>query len=519
LSSELHVLAHQLDRLSEKNRWSRDFTLNSLRHTLREIIACFPVYRSYISSAGIHPQDHLYVQTAVVRAKRHNPAISASIFNFVRDMLLLHGPEGLSEQDRAEQLQFVGKFQQVTSPVMAKGLEDTAFYNYNRLLSLNEVGGDPGQFGVPPQLFHRHNEQRQARHPWGLSTLSTHDTKRSEDVRARLNVLSEIPQEWQQRLARWFLLNRRYRAQLEGVLAPDHNDEYLLYQTLIGAWPLGPAGARVTAEFLGRIQQYMQKAIHEAKVNTSWINPDPAYDEAIGEFVARILDEERNAPFLRDFRAFQQRVSHYGLFNSLSQTLLKITSPGVPDTYQGTELWDFSLVDPDNRRPVDYDLRRQMLNDLKARLADAGTDLAAFARELVQSKEDGRIKLYVTYRGLHWRRDHPGLLANGEYLPAQAMGSRQDHVCAFVRRQGKMWTAAVVPRLVTRLAPRMGDLPLGAEAWDDTMLHLPGVPVQQRCRNLFTGEEWTTSEQNGLAALPLAQVLGHFPVALIAAQE
>jgi (1->4)-alpha-D-glucan 1-alpha-D-glucosylmutase len=519
LSSELHMLAHQLDQLSEKNRWSRDFTLNSLRHALREILACFPVYRSYISERGNHEHDHLYVETAVLRAKQKNPAISASIFDFVRDLLLLRYAAHAGEADRAEHHRFVGKFQQVTGPVTAKGVEDTAFYVYNRLLSLNEVGGAPDRFGVSPADFHRYNRERQSHWPYALSTTSTHDTKRSEDVRARLNVLSEMPQEWQKCLARWHRLNRRHRIEQDGLTIPDRNDEYLLYQTLVGAWPLPGAGAEESAEFGERIRQYMQKALHEAKVHTSWINPNPVYDEGIARFVTRILDDRSNGRFLQDVRAFQKRVSHYGLFNSLAQTLLKIASPGVPDTYQGTELWDFSLVDPDNRRPVDYALRQRLLRELKEQLRKPDVHLPQFARGLAAAKEDGRIKLYVTWKMLHCRREQADLFTRGEYYPVDAFGSRREHVCAFLRRLEARWALAVAPRLLTHVQPGGDGLPLGSDVWQDTLLLLPAVDMNLRCRNLFTDEVLSPFAHDGQAALRLAKVLANFPVALLVAED
>jgi (1->4)-alpha-D-glucan 1-alpha-D-glucosylmutase len=515
LASELHVLAHQLDRLSEKNRWSRDFTLNSLRHALREIIACFPVYRSYISGDAIHPRDRYYVETAVARAKRKNPAISDSLFDFARHMILLNYPEGAGDEDRAEQRRFVGKFQQVTAPVMAKGVEDTAFYVYNRLLSLNEVGGDADTFGVSPSALHRLNKQRQERWPRSLSSTATHDTKRGEDVRARLNVLSELPQDWARALPRWGRLNRRHRVQLDDVTAPDRNDEYLFYQTLVGAWPLEPFAGRVAEEFVARMQAYMQKATHEAKVHTSWVNPNPAYDDGVRRFVAGVLDPAASTAFLADFQAFQRRISHYGMLNSLGQTLLKIASPGAPDTYQGTELWDLNLVDPDNRRPVDYGLRRRLLDELKARAAEAGPRMAEFARGLAVEKEDGRVKLYVTWRALHARRDNPDLFTGGDYLPADPAGGRRDHVCAFVRRGNGGVAVAAVPRLMTRLVPQAGDLPLGAAVWEDTRLLLPGIEPGRRLRNVFTGEEVMSREHEGQAAVPAAEVFASFPVALL----
>jgi (1->4)-alpha-D-glucan 1-alpha-D-glucosylmutase len=518
LSSELHMLAHQLDRLSEENRWSRDFTLNSLRHALRDIIACFPVYRSYIADGVIQPRDQLYIETAVFLAKRKNPAISASLFEFVRDMLLLKYPDTASPADREEQQRFVGKFQQVTGPVMAKGLEDSAFYVYNRFLSVNEVGGDADRFGVPPPAFHAHNQQRQAYLPWSLSATSTHDTKRSEDVRARLNVLSELPNDWRSAVRRWFTWNEPHRVKLEAVVAPDPNDEYFLYQTLVGAWPLEPYSPEEYAVFVARIQEYMQKAIHEAKVHTSWINPNSSYANAIREFVAAILDEKLSELFVEDLRTFQKQLSHFGLFNSLSQTLLKIASPGVPDTYQGTELWDFSLVDPDNRRPVNYELRRHMLQELITHANQAGKELPQFARELVQAKEDGRVKLYVTYRALHCRREHPGLFSVGDYIPAEILGSKHEHVCAFIRRQESDWAVAAVPRLVAGLVRREHELPLGKLIWEDGLLVLPGFNPGRRLENVFTGEILVTSGWRGKATLNLVDLFANFPVALLTAQ-
>lgn len=514
LSSELHTLAHQLDRLAQADRWSRDFTLTGLRHALRDVIACFPVYRSFISDGEVQESDRQYVQRAVARAQARNPALSSALFRFVRDMLLLKYPEYAGEAERAEQRRFVGKFQQVTAPVMAKGLEDTAFYVYNRLLSLNEVGGAPDRFGLNPAALHRAFQERQGRWPWALSASSTHDTKRSEDVRARLNVLSEMPDEWGECLARWSRLNAPHRVATEDMLVPGPNGEYFLYQTLLGAWPLEPCGDTEYAAFVERIQEYMQKAIHEAKVHTSWINPDPAYDGAVREFVTRVLDPARSAAFLEDFRAFQGRLSHYGLLNSLAQTLLKLTAPGVADTYQGTELWDFSLVDPDNRRPVDYARRRRLLRELHERVCAAGEDRRTLARELTAAKEDGRVKLYVTWRALHTRRENPGLFTSGDYLPAEASGERKDHVFSFVRRQGGRSALVVVPRLLARLSPEGERLPQGPQVWKDTALALPeGTP--RRWVNVFTGEVLAAGQRGDRAMLPVFGVLNHFPVALL----
>ena len=315
---------------------------------------------------------------------------------------------------------------------MAKGLEDTCFYNYNRLVSLNEVGGDPGRFGITPDQLHRWNIERAARFPHALTPLSTHDTKRSEDVRARINVLSEVPDRWFQALERWNELNQRHKRQIDDKDAPDRNEEYFFYQNLLGAWPLEDLDEEAFSAFRDRIRAYMAKSIHEAKVHSSWQNPDPEYDEAIDHFVLAVLDRVGNQAFLDDFLAFQRFVSHHGMINSLAQTLLKIGSPGVPDTYQGTELWDFSLVDPDNRRPVDYDRRSSMLKDLMSRQGNP----AELVRDLVASCRDGRIKLYTHWRALAARREVPGLFSTGEYRPLPARGKHESSLFGFLRSGG-----------------------------------------------------------------------------------
>jgi (1->4)-alpha-D-glucan 1-alpha-D-glucosylmutase len=521
LSGELHTLTHQLDRLAQKSRRSRDFTFNALRQALRAVIAAFPVYRSYIADDGVHDADRRSIEIAVRRATARNPLLSRRVFGFVRDMLLLESPHSFCDADRAEQRRFAGKFQQVTAPVTAKGVEDTAFYVYNRLASLNEVGGEPGRFGIKPDAVHAYNRDRRARWPYAMSPLSTHDTKRSEDVRARINVLSEMTEGWWAAVDRWSRLNEPHRKAKpdEDQVIPDANEEYLLYQTLVGAWPQEPYGPEEYAELVGRIQEYMLKALHEAKVHTSWINPNAEYDEAIREFVGRILDEGANRAFLDDFRAFQRRVAAYGLYNSLSQTLLKFASPGVPDTYQGTELWDFSLVDPDNRRPVDYERRRRMLRDLRTAIESARGDLRDLGRDLVGTMADGRIKLYVTHRSLAYRRDHPGLFTAGDYLPLAAEGPRAAHLFAFARRAGEAAAVVAVPRLVTRLTPDPARPPLGAEAWPDTRLALNGLDASLRWRNIFTDEVLSPEHRDGLASLAAADLFAHFPVALLLAER
>lgn len=519
MSSELNVLGHALDRLSERNRYSRDFTLNSLTHALREVIACFPVYRTYIDgqSPEVTLQDRACVEVAVAFAKRRNPATDVSVFDFVKDTLLLRYPENADEAYREEQRAFVGKFQQVTAPVTAKGIEDTAFYRYNRLVSLNEVGGDPDRFGIPVEEFHQQCQARREKWPASLSASSTHDTKRSEDVRARISALSEMPREWRAAVGRWHRWNRRHATEVDGRPAPDKNEEYLLYQTLVGAWPHTPMGPEDAAAFTGRIQAYILKAAKEAKVNTSWINPNEAYDEALRTFVARILDPAPGNRFLPDFAAFQGFVARLGMLNSLAQTLVKITAPGVPDFYQGTEVWDFSLVDPDNRRPVDFARRAALLQALRERIA-AG-DLAALARELVEEWTDGRIKLYTIHRALGHRRQEHELYLAGEYLPLPTGGSWGRHLCAFARRREGQAALTVVPRLVAGLTDNGARLPLGPEVWGDTWVALPAGLPEGPYINLFTGVEVAMAGTAVGPALLAGAILAAFPVALLATPD
>ncbi|MCD6034233.1 MAG: malto-oligosyltrehalose synthase, partial [Thermomicrobiales bacterium] len=352
------------------------------------------------------------------------------MFDFLADVLLLREDRddgALSEQERDDRCRFVMKFQQLTGPVMAKGVEDTAFYRYNRLVALNEVGSDPAAFGMSVAEFHRENAERARRWPHGLLTSSTHDTKRSEDVRARIAVLSELPREWRAAVNRWARLNRRGKTRVEGASAPDRNDEYLFYQTLLGAWPWGTETP--DEAFVARIEAFMLKAARESQVHTSWVNPDPAYEDALQRFVRAALDTSRPNPFLEDFAALREMVAHAGAINALAQQLLKLTAPGVPDIYQGTELWDQSLVDPDNRRPVDYRQRTRLLRGLQR--GRPGRRLAA---DLLETKADGRIKLYLTSRALACRATFPDLFARGAYIPLAAEGAAADHVVAFARR-------------------------------------------------------------------------------------
>jgi (1->4)-alpha-D-glucan 1-alpha-D-glucosylmutase len=512
MASELSVLGHQLNRLSERDRRSRDYTLNSLTHAIQEIIACFPVYRTYITGQGkeILDRDRTFLWQAVSHAKRRNPALSGLVFDFVRDLLLDSSDNG--GLHREERLKFVTKFQQTTSPVTAKGIEDTAYYRYHRFLSLNEVGSDPQQFGIPPSLVHQQLKMRREHWPAALSATSTHDTKRSEDVRARLNVLSEMPQEWKACVIRWQKMNRRLKTNRGGDAIPGRNEEYLLYQTLVGTWPLDTMDEEGYARFVGRIQAYMNKAVKEAKEHSSWISPDAEYEEGLRQFVARLLDRSTSNPFLEEFLPFQARVAQYGLYNSLSQVLLKITVPGAPDFYQGTELWDFSLVDPDNRRPVDFEKRAALLADLSRNSATA-PDRAVFLQDLFAHRADGRIKLYVTAEALRYRRDHRALFHSGQYVPLEAKGTQREHLFAFARMHDEEAVVTLVPRLLTTvIADIRADQP-AAEAWNDTWLTMPAWRDGTKFRNILTGRMLSTVTSEERQVLPVGELFTHAPVA------
>lgn len=514
MSSELSVLGHQLDRISELDRRARDFTLRSLTQALGEVIACFPVYRTYITDADVSEHDRRYVELAVARAKRKAPSVSESIFNFLHDILLLEEIDHSDEIIRAQQRRFVSRFQQFTSPIMAKAVEDTAFYIFNRLVSLNEVGGDPEAFGVSPGTFHQQNIQRQSHWPHSLLATSTHDTKRSEDVRARINVLSEIPQEWRTQAFRWSRINQRKKTEVDGELAPSRNDEYLLYQTLLGTWPIEPMSREQREQYVERIQQYMTKAMHEAKVHTSWISPHLPYESATRDFINALLDDSPRNTFLASFDPFAKRMADYGLWNSLSQTLLKLTCPGVPDIYQGTELWDFSLVDPDNRRPVDFTNRQRRLVSTIQWAATDG-DREKVARELIATRYDGRIKMFVIRQVLNHRRSNPDLYATGNYLPLDPTGSRKDQLCTFARTSAEQTVIVVAPRLVTTLVVNSNDPPIGSDVWQDTWLPLPNETIGRRFLNVLTGETLEVSQQESNSGLSLSSVLNSFPVALL----
>ncbi len=505
LASELNVLAHTLNRISEADRRSRDFTLNSLREMLLEVVACLPAYRTYVTERGHDENDARALDAAIAGARRRNPTMDRSMLAFFRAAVLGATSDAPA---RAARREFVVKLQQYTPPVQAKGLEDTAFYRHVPLLALNEVGGTPECFGRSVDDFQERLRARAARWPRAMVCTSTHDTKRGEDARARLNVLSEMPDAWARTVARWARVNAANRRVVEGEPAPDRIDELIFYQTLLGAWP---PGATVPGTLVVRLRDYMVKAIREAKRHTSWIHPAPAYEEAVAAFVEETLTGPRAARFLDHFLPFATRVAELGMVNGLAQLVLKLVAPGVPDFYQGSELWDLSLVDPDNRRPVDFATRAAMLESLGPLFAsDVASTRAARLRALVASWHDGVVKLYVTACGLHVRRALPAVFLEGDCVPVGATGTFARHVVAVARARGDEAVLAVVPRLVARLA-REG-MPIGASVWADTTLVLPPGLARHAWVDVLGGTRIGAG-----AEVPIGRLFDAAPLALLRA--
>ncbi|AFZ19459.1 malto-oligosyltrehalose synthase [Allocoleopsis franciscana] len=501
LAGDVDNLAQILKRIAGQSRLGIDFTMNGLKRTLSEVLCLFPVYRTYVNGDGLSEDDRIYIEEAIEEARGRIPLLLNEL-NFIERLLLLDWQQGLTEEQKGLRLHFIMRFQQLTGPLMAKGIEDTLFYVYNRHLALNEVGGNPGKFGVTIDEFHQANQKESAAWPHKMNATATHDTKRGEDVRARLNVLSEIPDEWEKQVITWIHLNRSKKNEVRGRAVPVPNDEYFFYQTLVGSYPFDESE---NASFIGRIKDYMLKSVREAKLHTAWLRPDSAYEEEFLAFVERVLEPSDSNEFMKEFLPFQKWVAGYGIFNSLSQVLLKYTAPGVPDTYQGTEFWDLSMVDPDNRRPVDYQQRISCLQEIKQKLQ---TDSLKLIEELLSNQEDGRIKLFLTYRALQARKENLTVFQKGDYLPLNVTGTFKDHIVAFARRHGETTAIAIAPRFLTSLI-EPGALPLGESVWQDTRIELPqGMP-----------KSWTDTislqafSEDGIVSI--GKALQHFPVALL----
>lgn len=551
MSSELNVLADALNRISEANRRYRDFTLNSLRDALREVVACFPVYRTYVDARGWTEADRERIEVAIRRARRRNPAMESSIFDFLREALLPRDPSqaaspehdrrspphGATEAEYRRRLNFSMKLQQYTGPVQAKGLEDTAFYRHNVLISLNEVGGEPSRLGRTLQEFHHGNLTRLKDWPFEMLATSTHDTKLGEDVRARINVLSEIPDLWRREVGRWMRMNAGNRTMVEAEPAPDRNDEYRLYQALVGAWPAeltyrhGVDAASFSAEaipkeFVERVKAYMNKAIKEAKTETSWISPNRPYDDAMDRFTERTLTGPTSRRFLAAFLPFQARIAERGVVNSLAQVALKAAVPGVPDIFQGSEFWNLRLVDPDNREPIDYQRGRDLLRQLEPWLdvddlpAPAGADRLAGLEAMLDGWTDGRIKLFITAACLRWRRLQRNLFAAGDYLPldTETADTAPAGIVAFCRRSANSTVLVAVPRFCALLSTELRRFPVGPELWRTARILLPRDLAEVRFVNLFTHEELQPINYREEWSLMVSDVLRTCPVAWLVSQ-
>ena len=510
MAGDVDRLAHLLKRVSSRDRFGGDITLYGLKRALVEVLTFFPVYRSYISHERFGAEDRIRMQETLGKAKEINPGLILEL-SFIGKFLMLENADKLSEQEKSQWIDFIMRLQQLTGPLMAKGFEDTTLYIYNRFLSLNEVGGDPSQFGLGPDAFHEFNLRRAQSWPHSLNATSTHDTKRGEDVRARLNVLSELPDEWERHVFEWGEMNRPHKRLIKGREVPDRNDEYFLYQSLIGALPLP---AEEHAGFVDRIKNYTIKAVREAKVHTGWLKPDTEYEDTFLGFIEKILEPSKGNVFLAQLRQWTGRIARLGALNSLSQTLLKLTCPGAPDLYQGSELWDLHFVDPDNRQAVDFARRQRLLAAIKEREKE---NLHLLLLDLLTHWQDGRVKLFLIYKALNFRARQSELFQNGSYVPLAVSGTAARQVCAFARRDGVVWSLVAVPRLASGVFSA-DHAPLGRQGvWEDTAVELPGDSPAE-WTHVFTGETLPARKTaDGEKYLYLKDLLCDFPVALLEA--
>jgi len=513
MASELSVLSGALARIARRDRRWRDFTRRRLRDAIVALVTCFPVYRTYITDRGWTERDAGVIDEAIACARRTNPAIEPSVFAFLRRVLLEH------EGCRDAAVAFAMKLQQYTSPVQAKGVEDTAFYRYNVLLALNEVGGEPSRAGRTPRQFHAAIAARATRWPYTMNATATHDTKLGEDTRVRIAAISERPDEWRRGLAQWTRMARPEKTRVFGRPAPDRNDEYRFYQVLAGAWPAEPIDAPVPSvapdTLVERLQQYMEKATREAKIHTSWISPNESYDRALRDFVDGLLRGPVAPAFLASFVPFARSLARAGAANALGQVLVKMAAPGVPDFYQGAELWDLSLVDPDNRRPVDFDVRARLIDDLeplvrRARSGDAS--VAGEIRALLEAWHDGGIKLFTTQAGLGLRKERPDLFLDGRYLPLATRTPRGLDTVAFARIGGNAQAIAATATLTRGRSPNT--FATGA-VWSDASLALPVDIAATEWTNVLTGERIASETSPDAHALRLADVFATLPLALL----
>jgi (1->4)-alpha-D-glucan 1-alpha-D-glucosylmutase len=508
LGVEMRTLGRQLAELASQDRYARELNREQLIDALIEVTACLSIYRTYIRNMDLPAHATRYIESAITMARTKAPNLTSACFDFLREVLLiLNLPHVLVDQ-REARLAFVMRWQQFTGPIVAKGLEDTALYVYHPLLSLNEVGGDPRPSDAATlEDFYAFLGSRR-RWPGSLNATSTHDTKRSEDIRARLNALSEMPSEWKDHLDLWAKQNAQHKEQVGGHAVPDRNEEFFLYQTLLGVWPLDHESCSTLRQ---RVQDHIIKATREAMVHTRWTRPNQPHEDALVKFVAKMFSSQDNREFLEDFRQFQKKVAYFGMVNGLSQTLLKIAAPGVPDFYQGSELWDLRLVDPDNRGPIAFDKRAAALHSIaNGDAADSGQAL----RHLIEHWHDGRIKLYLIWKAIRFRRDHADLFRDGEFVPLQSAGSYSRNVTAFLRRQGTSWALAVVPRWLSQL-PAKGK---GEFNWGDTKIILPS-DSPAHWNNILTRTTLASKNEAADPHVMVNDLFQEFPVAFFNAER
>ena len=509
LAVEMRTLGRYLGVLASQDRYARELSREELTRALVETTACLEPYRTYIRGFEVDAQERAPIEKALREAQRRNPSIASACFQFLREVLLLQpGPHLLPEQ-RESRLAFVMTWQQFTGPITAKGVEDSALYVYNRLISLNEVGSSPQDVDLSLAAFHTFMQRRHQKWPFAMNTTMTHDAKRAEDVRARINVLSELPEEWERCLRLWSQWNHSKCQQVKGVRAPERNEEILLYQILLGSWPIGEP---VCACYTRRIQDFMVKAVREAMVHTRWTVPNLDHEQALMDFVEAILSDSPDNQFLKDFKPFAERVAYHGSLNSLSQLVIKLASPGVADFYQGTELWDLRLVDPDNRKPVDFAIRKELQTSMGRHDLQTSNLHTPDVRTLLTNWRDGRIKMHITQSGLRFRRENASLFLKGTYVPLQIEGPDRECVIAFARRFRGNWGIVVVPRFTTRLVAEDSDQgdPL---SWGSTCILLP-KDAPKHWVNVFTGHRLDSE----LGEISVATILHSFPVALLSSE-
>ncbi len=503
MAGDVENLAILIEEISSKDRFGVDVTLHGIEEALEEILTHFPIYRTYISNTKNRRTDKKYLSEVIEKVKNENQLLTKE-FQYIGSLLTKDFGEKFTMEQKDKSLNFLMKFQQLTGPIIAKGFEDTALYVFNRLISLNEVGSSPDKFGITLTEFYNFNKKRFLNWRHTINTTSTHDTKRGEDVRARINVLSEIPEEWVKKVRLWNKLNNKYKKNRNGYLIPDKNLEYFVYQTLLGSFPFN---IEHNENYPHRVKQYLIKSMREAKEHSSWTRPDMEYESAAHSFLENILTTD--SEFYGDFSSFQKKIAFYGVYNSLSQTLIKITSPGIPDFYQGTELWDLFLVDPDNRQPVDFNLRREFLNEIiKIDKELNSEDRITFLQDLLTNPSDAKIKLYIIYKSLQVRNDNLKIYNEGNFIPLETGGKFKDNLIAYARNFKDNIVITLAPRFLTDLVEE-NLLPVGIDVWNDTYIKLNKINPSTMKNNL-TGEMFEKKDK-----LLIGEIFKSFPYGLL----